>query len=77
VARLIPEPTRNEKLEALRAGLTLASSLGITSIQNASGSPDELSLYEELHRLGELTVRLSMAFSVSEKNDTGGERRAG
>lgn len=67
VARLIPEPTRNEKLEALRAGLTLASSLGITSIQNASGSPDELSLYEELHRLGELTVRLSMAFSVSER----------
>ena len=67
VSRLVPEPTRDGKLAALRDGLKLAASLGITSIQNASGSPEELSLYDELHRQGELTVRLSMAFSVSEK----------
>jgi len=67
VTRHIPEPTRDEKLAALREGLTLAASLGITSIQNASGSPDELSLYDELYRRGELTIRLSMAFSVGER----------
>lgn len=67
VTRHIPEPTRDEKLAALREGLALAASLGITSVQNASGSPDELSLYDELYRQGELTVRLSMAFSVGER----------
>jgi predicted amidohydrolase YtcJ len=42
----------------------LAASLGLTSIQNASGSPEEWSLYEELLSRGELTLRVSMAFSV-------------
>ncbi len=64
VSRLIPEPSREKKLEALRQGMKLAASLGITSIQNASGSIEELELYEELLRRGELTVRTSMAFSV-------------
>jgi predicted amidohydrolase YtcJ len=64
VSRLIPEPTREQKLDALRKGMRLAASLGITSIQNASGSPDELSLYEELLKRGELSMRVSVAFSV-------------
>ncbi len=64
VSRLIPEPSREKKLNALRQGMRLAASLGITSIQNASGSIEELELYEELLRRGELTVRTSIAFSV-------------
>lgn len=64
VSRLIPEPTRERKLDALRQGMKLAASLGITSIQNASGSPEEFSLYEELLKRGELTMRVSMAFST-------------
>ena len=64
VRRLIPEPTRERKLNALRFGMMLAARFGITSIQNASGSADELSLYDELLKSGELTVRVSMAFSV-------------
>ncbi len=67
VRRLIPEPSREQKLEALRQGMKLAASLGITSIQNASGSPEEFSLYEELLKRGELTMRVSTAFSVGEK----------
>ena len=64
VSRLIPEPTRERKLDALRQGMKLAASLGITSIQNANGSPEEFSLYEELLKRGELTMRVSMAFST-------------
>jgi predicted amidohydrolase YtcJ len=64
VSRLIPESTRERKLEALRRGMKLAASLGVTSIQNAGGSPEEFSLYEELLKRGELTVRVSMAFST-------------
>ena len=64
VSRLIPEPARERKLAALRQGMELAASLGVTSIQNAGGSPEEFSLYEELLKRGELTMRVSMAFSV-------------
>lgn len=67
VRRLLPQPTREEQLNALRQGLKLAASLGITSLQNASGSANEFSLYEELLQRGELTSRFSMAFSVGEK----------
>jgi predicted amidohydrolase YtcJ len=65
ISRLIPEPTRERKLDALRRGMKLAASLGITSIQNASGTPEEFSLYEELLKRGEMTLRVSMAFSAS------------
>ena len=64
VSKLIPEPSRAEKLEALRAGMKFAARHGITTIQNASGSVDEFSLYEELLKNGELTLRASTAFSV-------------
>jgi hypothetical protein len=64
VRRLIPEPSREQKLNTLRQGMKMATSLGITSIQNASGSPDELALYADLHKGGELTLRVSVAFSA-------------
>jgi predicted amidohydrolase YtcJ len=74
VHKAIPAPTHAEKLAALRRGLAEAARLGITSIHIAHGSPtvepspphapDELDLYEELARAGELTVRVYMAMSV-------------
>ena len=67
VRGLIPPLTREARLNALRQGIKLAASLGITSIQNASGSAEEFSLYEELLSRGELTMRVSMAFSVGQK----------
>jgi predicted amidohydrolase YtcJ len=66
VSKFIPPLTREDKLNALRTGMKVASSLGITSIQNASGSVDEFSLYEELYEKGEMTLRSSTAFSVGE-----------
>lgn len=64
VRRLIPNPSQVKKLEALRQGMQLAASLGITSIQNASGSADDIALYQELLSRGELTLRTSVAFSM-------------
>jgi predicted amidohydrolase YtcJ len=64
VRRLLPVPGTPEKLRALEAGLRLAASLGITSIQNANGSFDELTLYEELERQNKLTLRATFAMSV-------------
>ena len=67
VGKLVPEKTRDENLEALRLGMKLAAQLGITSIQNASGNLDETSLYEELLKINELSLRVSVAFSVNDQ----------
>ncbi|MDX2150527.1 MAG: amidohydrolase [Bryobacteraceae bacterium] len=64
VSRLLPKPDRARQLEALRKGLALAASLGITSMQNASGDESLVSLYEELAARGELTSRTAIALSA-------------
>jgi predicted amidohydrolase YtcJ len=69
VTRLIPQPTRERKLAALMEGQKLAASLGITSIQNAMGTPEELGLYEELLKENKLTVRTGMAMTVTPSDD--------
>lgn len=62
----IPKPTKAEKLDALRLGLSRALSLGITSIANASGDEEELKLYQELLENKELVLRVAACFSVGE-----------
>ncbi len=64
VRHLVPNPSQAKQLDALRQGLQLAASLGITSIQNASGSADDIALYQELLNRGELSLRASVAFSM-------------
>lgn len=70
----VPPLSSDEKLDALRKGMKLAASLGITTIQNTggsahngSGTPTEIALYKKLFEKGELTLRTSIAFDVSEK----------
>lgn len=64
VRKLIPAVTPADKRAALDAGLQLAASLGITSVQNASGTVEEFELYEERRRQGKLTLRYAAAFSA-------------
>ena len=58
VARLVPEPTRAEQMDAVRAAMVDAHRRGVTSIQDIDGSVASLELYEELRRLKELDVRV-------------------
>lgn len=67
VDKFIPEPTRTEKIEALKTGMKYAATLGITSIQNASGTIEEFELYQYLLKKGLMTVRSSTAFSAGNK----------
>jgi len=69
VTRLIPEATRERQLAALLEGQKMAARLGITSIQNASGTPEELGLYEELLKQNKLTLRAGVAMSVAPADD--------
>jgi predicted amidohydrolase YtcJ len=64
VSRLVPEPTRAEKLAALRAAISEANKLGITSVHSISPSPDELQLLDEIRKDGELGVRVYASIAV-------------
>ena len=73
--KVLPQPTRADRLAAVRAAIHEAQRLGITSVQNAGGSPDDLALYDELRAAGELQVRVYAALSVTP--DTTRRRSAG
>src|SRR5215467_8403104 len=62
VAAAIPLATRGEKLSALRAGIHWANENGLTRVHSAGGDFQELELYDELLRHGELTLRFYVAY---------------
>lgn len=64
INKVVPKPTREQELAALKKGMELAKSLGITSIQNASGDLRQAELYEDLLKRGELSLRVSLAISM-------------
>jgi hypothetical protein len=64
VRKVLPEPTRNDRLRALRSAIDEAHRVGVTSIQNAHGDLAEFELYEELRRDGALKVRVYSAVSA-------------
>ena len=64
MSQAMPVPSRDDKLAALRAAVVEANRVGITSVQNAGGSADDLGLYDELRKRGELTVRVYQALTV-------------
>jgi len=70
VRRAIPEPSRAEKLKALRNGIKLANQFGLARVHVLGGvnaGRDDLhnvDLYEELQRNGELTLRVYLAYRL-------------
>ncbi len=64
VTGLVPQPTRAQKLAALRAAIAEAHSLGITSMQSISETSEELELLDEIRKEGELTLRVSASIAV-------------
>jgi predicted amidohydrolase YtcJ len=64
IEKVLPEPTRADRLRALRAAVGAAHRAGVTSVQNASGSAQEFELYDELRRAGELKLRVYSAISA-------------
>jgi predicted amidohydrolase YtcJ len=58
VAKIIPKPSRAEKLLALRAGMKWANEHGITRIHSAGQDFEALDLFDEMRRRGDLTLRM-------------------
>jgi predicted amidohydrolase YtcJ len=64
VTRVLPQPSRAEKIAALRTAISEAGKMGITSVQSFSSSDEELELLDEIRRTGELTVRVAASIAV-------------
>jgi predicted amidohydrolase YtcJ len=61
---VLPRADRAQRLAAIRAGMREAHRFGVTSVQNANGSADEIDLWAELRRTGDLRVRMYHALSA-------------
>ncbi|HMF77332.1 MAG TPA: amidohydrolase, partial [Bryobacteraceae bacterium] len=59
VQRVIPPPSQEQIITAIRAAQTYANSHGVTSVQDMSASPDVLRAYQTMLKNGQLTVRIS------------------
>jgi hypothetical protein len=62
VRKVIPKPTRVQKLQALRAGIHWANQNGITRVHSAGGDFEQLALLDELRQTKQLTVRFYIAY---------------
>ena len=60
-----PQPTAEDQVAAIRAGMIEAHRVGITSVTNAGGTAADLERYDGLRKRGELTLRVYQALSVN------------
>src|SRR5258708_2091593 len=65
VANLMPKPTREQRLAALRAGIHEANKFGLTRVHSAGQDFEYLDLYDELRHQGELTLRFYVAYFLN------------
>jgi len=65
VSRIAPKPSRNENLEALRAGMKWANEHGLTRVHSAGGDFEYLDLFEELRRAGQQSLRFYIAYFLN------------
>jgi predicted amidohydrolase YtcJ len=64
VMKVMPQPTREETLAALREGLREAARSGVVRVHGMGGEFESLDLLDEVRREGALTVRFSVAMWV-------------
>src|SRR5690242_5931870 len=62
VAKVIPKPTRADKLLALRAGMKWANQNGLTRVHSAGGDFEILDLFDEMRHRGDLSLRMYIAY---------------
>jgi predicted amidohydrolase YtcJ len=65
VSRVVPKPSRDENLAALRAGMKWANENGLTRVHSAGGDFDYLDLYDELRQQGQQTLRFYIAYFLN------------
>jgi predicted amidohydrolase YtcJ len=64
VNRVMPQPTQDDRRRMMRAAIGEAHRFGVTSVTDASGTPEGLALLDDLRRRGELTLRVNYSLLV-------------
>ncbi len=62
VAKVIPKPTRAQRLAALRLGMREANKFGLVRVHSAGQDFEYLDLYDELRQKQELSLRFYIAY---------------
>ncbi|MEO8637172.1 MAG: amidohydrolase [Gemmatimonadales bacterium] len=65
VEKIIPQPSREEKLRAMTRGIAEAHRYGVTSVQEAGVDDEDLELFEALDKAGDLQLRTYVALNVA------------
>ena len=65
IFKIRPARTQAEILEGLRAAMKHAAKSGVTSVQDLPGDPLDVPAWTELHKAGEMTVRVDYRPSLS------------
>ncbi len=65
VAKVIPQPTKEEERDRLTKAIRYASSLGFTRLISAGADAERVDLFDEIRQKGDLTTRLYMARFVN------------
>ena len=58
VEKVVPEPTRDQRLQALRQAIAYANSIGVTRVHSAGGDAEVLELLAELRGQEAMTLRM-------------------
>lgn len=77
VTKLLPTPTRADRARALRAAVDEAHRYGITSVQHVDASVDDLQLYDEARRAGDLDLRVYSAVGLGRVASDGAVEQLG
>jgi len=63
--RAIPALTRQEKLQALQAGIKEANRVGLVRVHSAGGDLQDVDLLRDLQKSGELTLRMYLSYPAT------------
>src|SRR5437660_11276344 len=69
VNKVIPPLTHEQRVKAVKRALAHAASLGVTSVQDMNPDYEDIAVYSELLRKGELTTRIYAAPLIPQVDD--------
>lgn len=69
VSDMVPKPNEARKRLLLQKALRLTASLGVTSVHNMNGDPDDAAFYAAFEDRGELTCRIYVPYSVTPETE--------
>ncbi|CUS77702.1 hypothetical protein JGI7_01468 [Candidatus Kryptonium thompsonii] len=68
VYKVIPEPSLEERISAIKLALEEAKKLGLTGVHDI-GTVEDFKAYQELYKRGELTIRVFLRLPISQWED--------